>query len=138
MVTVPFFCPDTPPLKNNPVFLYSSDGFQKPYPFKADVAVAIDDVFDQKLEAIHELASQHLRRRGQRQRGVTCRRSRRPATTPAARPGSASGGTAAPGREADRFRDALIEWYGEERGKAVKYRRSLRDLRIRPPAGRRN
>ena len=25
MVTVPFFCPDTPPLKKNPVFLYSSD-----------------------------------------------------------------------------------------------------------------
>src|ERR1043165_305629 len=29
MVTVPFFCPDTPPLKNNPVFLYSSDRFER-------------------------------------------------------------------------------------------------------------
>jgi LmbE family N-acetylglucosaminyl deacetylase len=59
MVTVPFFCPDTPPLARNPVFMFSSDGFQRPYPFNADVAVSIDDVFDQKLEAIHELASQH-------------------------------------------------------------------------------
>ena len=58
MVTVPFFCPDTPPLKTNPLFLYSSDSFQKPYPFKPDIAVAIDDVFDQKLDAIHELESQ--------------------------------------------------------------------------------
>ncbi|NOX55443.1 MAG: PIG-L family deacetylase, partial [Planctomycetes bacterium] len=40
MVTVPFFCPDVPPLKRNPVFLYSSDRFQKPYPFQADVVVA--------------------------------------------------------------------------------------------------
>jgi len=27
MVAVPFFCPDTPPLKRNPVFLYSYDRF---------------------------------------------------------------------------------------------------------------
>jgi LmbE family N-acetylglucosaminyl deacetylase len=58
MVTVPFFCPDTPPLTKNPVFLYSSDRFQKPYPFKADIAVALDDVFEQKLKAVHELESQ--------------------------------------------------------------------------------
>ena len=30
MVAVPFFCPDVPPLKKNPVFLYSSDRFRKP------------------------------------------------------------------------------------------------------------
>jgi len=59
MVTVPFICPDTPILTKNPVFMYSSDRFQKPYPFKADVAVSIDDVFDQKVDAIHEMASQH-------------------------------------------------------------------------------
>ena len=40
------------------MFLYTSDRFQKPIPFRPDVAVAIDDVFDQKLDAIHELASQ--------------------------------------------------------------------------------
>ncbi len=55
MVTVPFFCPDVPPLEKNPVFLYASDGFRKPYPFQADVAVSVDDVFQTKLDAIHEL-----------------------------------------------------------------------------------
>ncbi len=59
MVTVPFVCPDVPPLKKNPVFLYSSDGFKKPYPFTADIAVSVDDVFDLKLTAIHEMPSQH-------------------------------------------------------------------------------
>ena len=59
MVAVPFVCSDVPPLKQNPLFLYSSDGFQKPYPFKADIVVSVDDVFDQKLAAIHEMPSQH-------------------------------------------------------------------------------
>jgi LmbE family N-acetylglucosaminyl deacetylase len=33
MVGVPFFTPDVPPLKRNPVFLYTSDRFQRPNPF---------------------------------------------------------------------------------------------------------
>lgn len=33
MVTVPFFCPDVPALKRNPVFMYFRDRFQKPTPF---------------------------------------------------------------------------------------------------------
>lgn len=55
MVTVPFFCPDTPHLTKNPVFLYSSDRFQKPYPFVPDIAIAIDDVFEQKVDALMAL-----------------------------------------------------------------------------------
>lgn len=47
MVTVPFFCPDTPHLTENPVFLYSSDRFQRPYSFRPDIAVSIDEVFGQ-------------------------------------------------------------------------------------------
>ena len=58
MVTVPFICPDTPQLKSNPVFMYSADGFQKPNPFKPDVVVSIDDVYDQTLSALDCLASQ--------------------------------------------------------------------------------
>ncbi len=44
MVTVPKFCPETPHLRSNPVFLYSEDGFARPNPFRPDVVVAIDDV----------------------------------------------------------------------------------------------
>lgn len=58
MVTVPFFCPDIPHLKNNPLFLYYSDGFKKPNPFKADIVVSIDSVIDQKLDALGVLVSQ--------------------------------------------------------------------------------
>jgi len=50
MVTVPFFCPDVPAPKKNPVFLHASDGFQRPNPFRADVAVDTDDVIEPTLD----------------------------------------------------------------------------------------
>ena len=56
MVIVPNVAPDTPPLKRNPVFLYTRDHFQKPNPFSPDIAVDITEVFDQKIfgMAAHE------------------------------------------------------------------------------------
>jgi LmbE family N-acetylglucosaminyl deacetylase len=58
MVTVPFFCPDTPPLTRNPVFLSYEDDFTRPNPFRADIVVSIDDVLDKKLAAVEALPSQ--------------------------------------------------------------------------------
>jgi len=58
MVTVPFFCPDTPHLTKNPVFLFSEDSFLKPNPFSPDIAVAIDDVIEKKLDCFDALVSQ--------------------------------------------------------------------------------
>ena len=58
MVTVPFFCPDVPYMKKNPIFMYSPDRFQKPNPFKPDVAVSIDSVIEKKLNAMDALESQ--------------------------------------------------------------------------------
>ncbi len=120
MVTVPFICPDVPPLKKNPVFLYSSDGFQKPYPFQADIAVSVDDVFDLKLEAIHEMPSQHYE-------GGAVGSEEHVSQVP---PASDEAGRKAWLRqrwerrqsgEAKRFRESLIKWYGEDQGNAVKF-----------------
>ncbi|NWG14498.1 MAG: PIG-L family deacetylase [Acidobacteria bacterium] len=58
MVTVPNICPDTPALRRNPVFMYFQDGFQKPNPFAPDVAVAIDDVIDKKIDMADAHVSQ--------------------------------------------------------------------------------
>jgi LmbE family N-acetylglucosaminyl deacetylase len=58
MVVVPNVAPDTPPLRRNPVFLYFEDNFQRPNPFRPDIAVAIDDVWDQKLAALDAHVSQ--------------------------------------------------------------------------------
>jgi LmbE family N-acetylglucosaminyl deacetylase len=58
MVTVPFFVPSVPALERNPVFLSFEDRFTRPAPFVADIAVDIDDVFDQKMAAIEAHVSQ--------------------------------------------------------------------------------
>jgi N-acetylglucosamine malate deacetylase 1 len=58
MVAVPKFIPEVPALKQNPVFLYYSDRFQKPNPFKPDVVVAIDAVAAKKLAALERMESQ--------------------------------------------------------------------------------
>ena len=120
MVTVPFFCPDTPPLKKNPVFLYSSDNFQKPYPFRADVVVSLDDVHEQKLDAIHELESQLYEGGANGSAESTAKAP--PASDVAGRKawlhkhfwGTRDAATA------EKYRDALVKWYGPEKGKGVK------------------
>jgi len=120
MVTVPFFCPDTPHLTKNPVFLYSSDRFKKPYPFEADIAVAIDDVFDRKIDALMALESQIF------EGGANGSEEKMAEIPPASQPQARreflkqrwirySGG------DAKRFRSSLIKWYGEERGNAVQF-----------------
>jgi LmbE family N-acetylglucosaminyl deacetylase len=58
MVTVPFFCPDVPAMKKNPVFMYYADRFQKPSPFEASIVVNIDGVVDKKLDALGVMISQ--------------------------------------------------------------------------------
>jgi LmbE family N-acetylglucosaminyl deacetylase len=58
MVTVPFFCPDVPAMKKNPVFMNYTDRFQKPAPSRADVVVAIDSVVEKKLDALGVMISQ--------------------------------------------------------------------------------
>ncbi len=120
MVAVPFICPDVPPLKKNPLFLYSSDGFQKPYPFTPDIAVSVDDSFDQKLDGIHELTSQHYE--GGANGSEEHVKSVPPASDEVGRRAWLKRRWGArQGNEADKYRDLLIKLYGEEKGKAVKY-----------------
>ncbi len=118
MVICPFICPDVPHLKTNPVFLYLSDGFQKPNPFEPDLVVAIDDVIEKKLDAMVVLESQFVeggvsgheglipkneKERAAAHRRVRERFRRRFEST------------------ANKYRAKLIEAYGEKKGKKVRY-----------------
>ena len=58
MVTVPNVAPDTPALRQNPVFMFFEDNLQKPNPFSPDVAVSIDDTFAKKIDMIDAHVSQ--------------------------------------------------------------------------------
>jgi LmbE family N-acetylglucosaminyl deacetylase len=121
MVTVPFFCPDTPYLTQNPVFMYLSDGFQKPYPFRPDVVVALDDVFDQKLDALHELESQFYEGGANGSEEYVSKVP--PAKAVAARKAwlRQARWSTLNASVADRYRDDLVKWYGADQGKAVQY-----------------
>jgi hypothetical protein len=118
MVTVPFFCPDTPALTTNPAFFYYSDGFQRPNPFTADVAVAIDSVFDKKIDAVHSLPSQVYE-------GGASGSEELMKPIPKDTAGRRAWAVEQHGKRyagvADKYRDALVKWYGPERGKAAKY-----------------
>ncbi len=118
MVTVPFFCPDVPYLKKNPVFMYYPDGFQKPNPFQPDVAVAIDSVIQKKLDALDALESQFYEggangsaelvpsdpaKQQERKRQVRAGFDRRSQNT------------------AQRFRSKLAEFYGQDKANSIKY-----------------
>ena len=118
MVTVPFFCPDTPHLQRNPVFLSYEDNFTKPTPMQADVVVAIDDVIEKKLDAMAAMPSQFYE--GGANGG--------PQLVPADEGGRAARRDQVRTQfrnrfagSARRFRDRLRELYGAERGDKVQY-----------------
>jgi len=118
MVTVPFFCPDVPHLKTNPVFLYFADRFQKPCPFQPDVVVAIDGAIDKKLDAVTQMESQFL------EGGV----SGHPGRIPKDEADRAARRKAVRAHFQRRFaawsrqhRAKLIETYGKERGENVRF-----------------
>lgn len=115
LVTAQRFCPDLPALERMPVFLFTSDDFTTPRPFEPDIAVALDDAFDQKMDGLHEIASQVYEGKGGVSRAP-------PASDDAARRfWSKQRWSFRQGREADQYRDLLIALYGEEKGSAVKY-----------------
>ena len=58
MVTVPNVAAFSPHLSVDPVIVYVSDHFQKPYPFTPNGVVAIDSVIEQKIDMMHAHESQ--------------------------------------------------------------------------------
>ena len=118
MVGVPFFTPDVPPLKRNPVFLYTSDRFQRPNPFRADVAVGIDDVVEPTLDALLLMESQIQEGGADGHPGIypddAAGRQRRRDEVRNSLARRYAG-------QAESYRDALVQFYGEERGRRVRY-----------------
>ena len=114
MVVVPDIVPDTPALRKNPVFLYYEDRFQRPNPFTPDIAVDIDSVIDQKVDALDAQVSQFYEwlpwvdgrlaevPKDHTARKAWLKRERTPAISPA-------------------VRAALVKWYGPQTGDAVKH-----------------
>jgi LmbE family N-acetylglucosaminyl deacetylase len=117
LVVAPFFTPDTPAVKKNPVFLYYSDAFQKPYPFEPTIVVGIDDVAEKKWACIAALPSQFGDKDSWQGRTLPNvpqeDKQRREYLIELVKKRNAD--------VADRYRNRLVELYGEDRGRKIKY-----------------
>jgi LmbE family N-acetylglucosaminyl deacetylase len=114
MVVVPNITPDTPALRKNPVFMYFQDNFQRPNPFRPDVAVAIDEVFEKKIDMLDAHVSQFY----EWLPWVDGRLDTVP-KDPAARRRWLADNRA--GKPTPAVRDTLVKWYGAEKGSAVQH-----------------
>jgi LmbE family N-acetylglucosaminyl deacetylase len=117
MVTVPNVVSDVPHLRTMPVIVHTWDHFQKPYPFQPDIVVAIDEVIEQKLDAVHCHTSQMyewLPYNGRYAEEV-------PADEGARRAWLRQRYEPRLRRVADLYRTQLIAAYGAEKGQQVQY-----------------
>ncbi len=118
MVTVPFFCPDVPYLKHNPVFMYYPDGFQKPNAFQPDVAVSIDSVIQKKLDALDALESQFYEGGANGSAELV---PSDPAKQTERKRQVRDGFDKRNQNLANRFRGKLAEFYGQDKAGSIKY-----------------
>jgi LmbE family N-acetylglucosaminyl deacetylase len=114
MVVVPNLVPEVPAVRKNPVFLYYEDGFQRPNPFRPDIAVAIDSVADRKIDALDSHVSQFYEwlpwvagnladvPKDPAERKIWLKRQRLREPNPA-------------------VRASLVKWYGADAGNKAKY-----------------
>jgi LmbE family N-acetylglucosaminyl deacetylase len=117
LVVAPFFSPYTPPTKRNPIYLYYSDVFTHPYPFDPIIAVGFDDVAQKKWDCISAMPSQFgdadSWQARYRTNVPTDEAARKAFLLDAVKQNSA--------HVADQYRSLLVELYGDQKGRAIKY-----------------
>ncbi len=117
MVAVPFASSTTPPLKKNPVFLYYGyREYDHPLYEGRGLAVSIDDVWQRHIDALNVLVSQFDEGGAL---GSAQRAARVPDDAQAKAEYYRNKWTRRYQNYADKHRDLLIKWYGEQAGKHV-------------------
>lgn len=117
MAAVPGVLPEIPAIPN-PVYLYMFDTFTRPIPFCADIAVSIESVIEKKVAALDVMESQFYeggcmanahtvpaQPEGQKKRHELIRDYLR----------------ARSAQMANVHRDALVKWYGKDKGETISY-----------------
>lgn len=117
VVAAPFFAPYTPATPRNPIFLFFSDAFQKPYPFDPIIAVGIDEVAQKKWDCIAALPSQF----GDADSWQARYRPNVPKDEAGRKAFLIAGVKQRSADEADKYRALLVQLYGEQKGRAIRY-----------------
>jgi LmbE family N-acetylglucosaminyl deacetylase len=114
LVTVPALVPEAPALRQNPVFLYFEDDFQRPNPFQPEISVIVDEAIDKKIASLDAHVSQFYEWLPWLEGNLTD-----VPADPAARVEwlKATRTTAIP----PHYRESLVKWYGAERANAARY-----------------
>jgi N-acetylglucosamine malate deacetylase 1 len=117
LVVAPFFVPDTPPTRRNPVFMYFSDNFQDPTPFTPTMVVGIDETAQKKWDCVSAMPSQFADADSWQGRTVpnvpTGDKERAAYLLDMVKKRNMA--------VAERYRDRLVELYGPDRGSKVQY-----------------
>ena len=117
LVTVPPVVPDVPHLKTNPIFAYLSDDFQRPYPFSPEIVVDIEPVLATVVDMLHCHKSQFYDWLAYNH-GYA---DELPDDDGGRREWLAERVRQRIGPLADRYRERLVEFYGEDRGGRIRY-----------------
>jgi LmbE family N-acetylglucosaminyl deacetylase len=117
LVVAPFFSPFTPPTRKNPIFLYYSDAFTKPYPFDPILAVGFDEMAQKKWDCITALPSQF----GDADSWQARYRANVPADEAGRKAYLLDMVKQRSADVANQYRDLLVKLYGPEKGRAIKY-----------------
>ncbi|HEX6926678.1 MAG TPA: PIG-L family deacetylase [Longimicrobiaceae bacterium] len=117
IVAAPFFTPDTPPVERNPVILYYSDSFQKPYPFEPTMVVGIDETAEKKWQCISAMPSQF----GDADSWQARTRPDVPSGDAERAAFLLEGVKERSAAVADQYRDRLVELWGAEVGNSVQF-----------------
>ncbi|MFH1000242.1 MAG: PIG-L family deacetylase [Bacteroidota bacterium] len=118
MVIVPNVAPDTPPLKRNPLFLFTQDNFKKPQPFEPDITVDISDVFEKKIYAMAAHESQFFEWLPWTSGTLN--------QVPADEKGRLVWLAKTRGSEiSEKMKESLVKWYGPDKAKKARYAESF-------------
>ena len=117
VVVAPFFSPYTPATPRNPIFLFYSDPFIKPYAFDPIIAIGIDEVAEKKWDCIASMPSQF----GDADSWQARTRPNVPADEAARKTFLIEGVKQRSADVANQYRGLLVKLYGEQKGQAVRY-----------------
>jgi LmbE family N-acetylglucosaminyl deacetylase len=117
LLTVPNVLSDVTALASDPVVMYGSDSFRRPYPFQADIVIDIDAVLEKKLDLLDRHESQYYEWLPFHDGKL----SEVPLDHEGRRAWLRRDNEAALRADANRFRDQLVARYGPERGAQVVY-----------------